>query len=100
MVVAGDARRIIEAGGFYINQQRITNANEILTYSVHILPNKVSLARVGKSISCILVYTYAQVLCVNSVNFFKQKCAYNNYYMFIGRRAVVVCLITVLFSLL
>ncbi|XP_050520707.1 tyrosine--tRNA ligase, mitochondrial isoform X2 [Daktulosphaira vitifoliae] len=43
-----DACRIITAGGFYINHQRMTNLNEILTISAHILPNKISLVRVGK----------------------------------------------------
>jgi len=43
-----DACRIIPAGGFYINHQRITNINEVLTLSIHILPNKISLVRVGK----------------------------------------------------
>ncbi|KAG8224856.1 hypothetical protein J437_LFUL005459 [Ladona fulva] len=43
-----DAKRIISAGGFYVNHQRITNFNEVLTKSVHILPNNLSLIRVGK----------------------------------------------------
>ncbi|XP_050424168.1 tyrosine--tRNA ligase, mitochondrial [Adelges cooleyi] len=43
-----DAYRIIPAGGFYINHQRITNINEAVTMSVHILPNQISLIRVGK----------------------------------------------------
>jgi len=44
---SGDAYRIIPAGGFYINHQRITNIDEIVTLSVHILPNNISLVRVG-----------------------------------------------------
>ncbi|XP_046404517.1 tyrosine--tRNA ligase, mitochondrial isoform X2 [Ischnura elegans] len=43
-----DAKRIISAGGFYINHKRVTNYNEILTKAVHILPNNISLVRVGK----------------------------------------------------
>lgn len=43
-----DAERIIAAGGFYINQKRATNPNEMLVKGVHILPNDVSLFRVGK----------------------------------------------------
>ncbi|XP_022180291.1 tyrosine--tRNA ligase, mitochondrial [Myzus persicae] len=43
-----DAYRIISAGGFYINHQRITNIDEIVTLSIHILPNNISLVRVGK----------------------------------------------------
>jgi len=42
-----DAYRIISAGGFYINHQRITKIDEIITLSIHILPNKISLVRVG-----------------------------------------------------
>ncbi|KAJ9573884.1 hypothetical protein L9F63_008744 [Diploptera punctata] len=43
-----DATRIISAGGFYINHQRVTNIEEVLTHSAHILPNNVTLIRVGK----------------------------------------------------
>ncbi|CAL7941958.1 unnamed protein product [Xylocopa violacea] len=43
-----DARRIIEAGGFYINYQKITNTEEVLVPGIHILSNNVSLVRVGK----------------------------------------------------
>lgn len=43
-----DAMRIIKAGGFYINHQRIQNINEVITESAHILPNLLSLLRVGK----------------------------------------------------
>lgn len=43
-----DAHRIISAGGFYINQKRTKNPSEMLTPGVHILPNGVSLFRVGK----------------------------------------------------
>lgn len=43
-----DAHRIISAGGFYINQKRAQNPSEMLSPDVHILPNGVSLFRVGK----------------------------------------------------
>ncbi|VVC38011.1 Aminoacyl-tRNA synthetase, class Ic,Rossmann-like alpha/beta/alpha sandwich fold,RNA-binding S4 [Cinara cedri] len=43
-----DACRIITAGGLYINHQKITNIDEIVTLFVHILPNKISLVRIGK----------------------------------------------------
>ncbi|KOC64311.1 putative tyrosine--tRNA ligase, mitochondrial, partial [Habropoda laboriosa] len=43
-----DARRIIEAGGFYINYKKITNTNEVIVPGIHILSNNVSLLRVGK----------------------------------------------------
>jgi tyrosyl-tRNA synthetase len=42
-----DAQRIISAGGFYINMKKTQNPNEILTNS-HILPNGISIFRVGK----------------------------------------------------
>ncbi|KAG5673974.1 hypothetical protein PVAND_003970 [Polypedilum vanderplanki] len=43
-----DAKRIISAGGFYINMKRSNNPSEILTPNVHILPNDITLIRVGK----------------------------------------------------
>lgn len=43
-----DAIRIISAGGFYINMKRTSNPDEILTPDIHILPNGISLFRVGK----------------------------------------------------
>jgi tyrosyl-tRNA synthetase len=43
-----DAVRIISAGGFYINYQRVSKIDEVLTEAVHILPNNVTLIRVGK----------------------------------------------------
>lgn len=43
-----DAERIITAGGFYVNHQRITNLNEMVVSGIHILSNNLSLIRVGK----------------------------------------------------
>lgn len=43
-----DAIRIISAGGFYVNQQRVNNPSEILNLSIHRLQNNVTLLRVGK----------------------------------------------------
>lgn len=43
-----DAARIIAAGGFYINHQKITNLNEVIVPGIHILSNNVTLLRVGK----------------------------------------------------
>ncbi|XP_015177407.1 PREDICTED: tyrosine--tRNA ligase, mitochondrial [Polistes dominula] len=43
-----DTRRIIEAGGFYINYSKVTNLNEVLVSGIHILSNNVTLLRVGK----------------------------------------------------
>ncbi|KAK4874688.1 hypothetical protein RN001_014048 [Aquatica leii] len=45
---SADAVRIITAGGFYLNQKRTTNPNEVLNPSVHRLSNDLSLIRVGK----------------------------------------------------
>jgi tyrosyl-tRNA synthetase len=44
----GDAMRIISAGGFFLNYRRVLNFDEVLVPGLHILPNKISLARVGK----------------------------------------------------
>ncbi|KAH0540644.1 tyrosine--tRNA ligase, mitochondrial [Cotesia glomerata] len=43
-----DASRIIPAGGFYINHSKVTNINEVITPGIHILPNNLTLVRVGK----------------------------------------------------
>ena len=43
-----DAQRIIAAGGFYVNQVRRTNVDELLIAGVHILSNNLTLVRVGK----------------------------------------------------
>ncbi|XP_076040772.1 tyrosine--tRNA ligase, mitochondrial isoform X2 [Oratosquilla oratoria] len=43
-----DAKRIIEAGGFYINQTRVNNPSLVLIPGAHILPNNITLVRVGK----------------------------------------------------
>lgn len=43
-----DAMRIMAAGGFYVNQARARNIEEVVVSSVHILRNGVSLLRVGK----------------------------------------------------
>ncbi|XP_076220595.1 tyrosine--tRNA ligase, mitochondrial isoform X2 [Nomia melanderi] len=43
-----DARRIIQAGGLYINYQRITNTEEVIVRGIHIMENNVTLMRVGK----------------------------------------------------
>lgn len=43
-----DAERIIAAGGFYINHQKVTNLNEVVVPGIHILSNNISLLRVGK----------------------------------------------------
>ncbi|KAL5017815.1 hypothetical protein ScPMuIL_003537 [Solemya velum] len=43
-----DADRIIKAGGLYINHRRVTEPDFILVHGEHILPNNVSLIRVGK----------------------------------------------------
>lgn len=43
-----DARRIISAGGFYINYAKVTNLDEVLVPGIHVLSNNVTLLRVGK----------------------------------------------------
>ncbi|XP_063980348.1 tyrosine--tRNA ligase, mitochondrial [Diachasmimorpha longicaudata] len=43
-----DAQRIISAGGFYINHSKIMNTSEVITPGIHILPNNMTLVRVGK----------------------------------------------------
>lgn len=46
--ISADAVRIINAGGFYVNQKRVKNIAEVITAGIHILRNGVSLLRVGK----------------------------------------------------
>lgn len=46
--ILADAVRIINAGGFYVNQKRVKNIAEVITAGIHILRNGVSLLRVGK----------------------------------------------------
>ncbi|KAK9883730.1 hypothetical protein WA026_001918 [Henosepilachna vigintioctopunctata] len=43
-----DAIRIISAGGFYVNQVKASNPNEVLNMNVHVLRNNLTLLRVGK----------------------------------------------------
>ncbi|CAL8074421.1 unnamed protein product [Orchesella dallaii] len=43
-----NAKRIIKAGGFSLNYRKISNFDEMVVPGIHILPNKISLARVGK----------------------------------------------------
>ncbi|KAI8040133.1 hypothetical protein M5D96_007563 [Drosophila gunungcola] len=60
-----DAVRIINAGGFYVNQKRVQNIAEVLTTGIHILRNGVSLLRVGKRnfyiivLACLLAVAFA-----------------------------------------
>jgi tyrosyl-tRNA synthetase len=43
-----DARRIIEEGGFYLNHRKVLFPDAVLIPGEHILPNGMTLARVGK----------------------------------------------------
>ncbi|XP_025082654.1 tyrosine--tRNA ligase, mitochondrial-like [Pomacea canaliculata] len=43
-----DAERIIKAGGVYFNYQRVTQPDFVLIPGEHILPNNVTLIRIGK----------------------------------------------------
>jgi len=52
-----DALRIIIAGGFYINQTRVVNPEEVLVHGVHILDNNLTLVRVGKKNYYIVEWT-------------------------------------------
>ncbi|XP_076652061.1 tyrosine--tRNA ligase, mitochondrial [Halictus rubicundus] len=52
-----DAKRIIAAGGFYINYQRITNKDEAIVPGIHILQNNVTLVRVGKKTYHVIKWT-------------------------------------------
>jgi len=47
-LIVGDATRIITGGGFFLNHTRVTSTTQVVVPGVHILPNKISLARVGK----------------------------------------------------
>ncbi|XP_064478425.1 tyrosine--tRNA ligase, mitochondrial-like [Ornithodoros turicata] len=49
-----DALRIIDAGGLYINQRRVSAPSHVLVPGVHVLPNKMTLARVGKKNYCLI----------------------------------------------
>lgn len=46
--ISADAGRIIKAGGFYLNQGRMKNIDEVIVPGVHILKNGLTLLRVGK----------------------------------------------------
>ena len=43
-----NAQKIIESGGFYVNQCRRTNIDELIIAGDHILSNDMSLIRIGK----------------------------------------------------
>ncbi|KAG0724458.1 Tyrosine--tRNA ligase, mitochondrial [Chionoecetes opilio] len=53
-----DGRRIIEAGGFYVNLARVTNPDLIIIPEAHMLPNGLSVVRVasGEDPRCCGVY--------------------------------------------
>lgn len=43
-----DANRIIQAGGVYLNHRQLKEPNYVLLTGQHILPNDITLIRVGK----------------------------------------------------
>ena len=43
-----DARRLICEGGVYINHRRVQEPEFLLVMGEHILPNKITLLRLGK----------------------------------------------------
>lgn len=49
-----DAKRIIAAGGLYINQSRVSTPSHVVVPGVHVLPNNYTLARVGKKNYCLI----------------------------------------------
>ncbi|KFM59769.1 putative tyrosine--tRNA ligase, mitochondrial, partial [Stegodyphus mimosarum] len=52
----GDAKRIITGGGMYLNFERITSPEAVLVPSHHILPNNISLIRIGKKNYYIVIW--------------------------------------------
>lgn len=43
------AHKVINDGGVYVNHKKLANPNAILVFGVHILPNMITVLRVGKS---------------------------------------------------
>ncbi|KAF4519224.1 hypothetical protein B566_EDAN015330 [Ephemera danica] len=54
-----DAKRIIKAGGFSINNKKITDPSEIINSKEHMLPNGITLLRVGKKNYYVLKWQYS-----------------------------------------
>jgi len=52
-----DALRIICAGGFYVNQTRSINPEEVIVHGIHILSNNITMVRVGKKNYYIVEWT-------------------------------------------
>jgi len=52
-----DALRIICAGGFYVNQTRSINPEEVIVHGIHILGNNITMVRVGKKNYYIVEWT-------------------------------------------
>lgn len=50
-----DAERIIKAGGVYFNYQRVTQPDFVLIPGEHILPNNVTLIRIGETNNIVIV---------------------------------------------
>ena len=48
-----DAERVIKAGGVYINHQRADQPDFVLIPGQHILPNGITLIRIGNSLICV-----------------------------------------------
>ena len=53
-----DAIRVIDEGGFYVNQIRRQNTEEILVPGIHVMSNGLTLARVGKKHYYIIEWTF------------------------------------------
>ncbi len=42
------AHKVINDGGVYVNHEKLSNPHAILVFGVHILPNMITVLRVGK----------------------------------------------------
>ena len=51
--ISVDAERVIKAGGVYINHARVASPDTVLIPGQHILPNHITLIRVGMFIAVI-----------------------------------------------
>ncbi len=56
--VEKDAQKVIAEGGFYVNQVRRQNTEEIVMPGTHILPNNMTIVRVGKRNYYIVDWTF------------------------------------------
>jgi len=43
------ALKVINDGGVYVNHKKLSNPHAILVFGVHILPNMITVLRIGKN---------------------------------------------------